>query len=531
MALWKKLFGGVILTLVVIAGTGYWRINRSGPKLVSVDTKIRLVEKPCDKALLPARCGVVIAPLDYNNPAGKTVEIGFVRYPALGFTDKVLQLVGGGPGTAITVTLKQGGGAAVLPMRAMMYNRSLLFVEPRGIALSTQLNCPVGDDIEFAMSSDPSFKQKCADQIGPDAQFYTTENTARDFNQVRKALGIAEIDLYGFSYGTMLSAVYTSLFPKHVRTLGLDGALPVRTWEPFMPTNHAAMKRQILQACDRSKECKADEVFQALKWATGELRKAPRSLGSTEDVSFAYMKPYQLDAASLANLATQAPQPDQDQKTGTLTWRLPFIAALLKAYQQKDWSDLDALAVRNMSILKKNYVLSNGDRPFTLNMVITCRDWAVPWQRTSTFAQRQLEYAAAAAAHDREQPNAFAPFTAHEWGMRRGMASNQMMCPVQQTALPAQSDKTYTWPDALPVLVLNADYDFQTVNEDAELAAGQFKNAQFARFKYHGHAILPESTCAFGLLREFLDNKRVANPMKCLDADAAAVSIEKAKQK
>jgi pimeloyl-ACP methyl ester carboxylesterase len=383
---------------------------------------------------------------------------------------------------------------------------------------------------------DPALKQICADQIGPDVEHFTTENSARDFDRVRQALGIKELDLYGFYYGTNLSAVYASRFPKHIRTLGLDGAFPLKTWDWFEPTQYRAMKRQLQQFCDRSAECKTDEVFQALSWAAEELRNAPRPLAGLAKDDRVYRQPLQLDVVTLAGLTVDIPRITEDEKTSSLAVRLPLIAALLKAYRQKNWADLEALAADRLSV--KKAWLSDPNSPYSsvnhaLNMTISCRDYAVPWKQTSTIDQRHLEYKTNAIAYDKRYPNAFAPFTAAEWGMRRrefSLYDSNINCPIQREALPAQSEQKFTWSASLPVLVLNGDYDFQTPNEDALLAAAQFKQAQFARFKHHGHAILPKSLCAGQLVREFLNNKRVANPMKCYDADAIPVSLEKGKE-
>jgi pimeloyl-ACP methyl ester carboxylesterase len=436
------------------------------------------------------------------------------------------------PSAPITATLKQGGPAAILPIRLLLHDRSLLFIEPRGIALSTKLECPAYRNLKVH-PDEPSLRQLCADQIGPDFQQFTTENTARDFDRVRQALGITALDLYGFSYGSNLGALYASRFPKHIRTLGVDGAIPLKTWDAFMPTHYRAMKLQLKRFCEPGNQCKADEVLQALSWAAVELRKAPRPLDTSLKSDRLYPQPWQLDIETLAGLAADLPQLDLGDKNAAPVWRLPFISALLKAYRQKDWADLEAVAVDRLSV-KKEDLTDPEAASLPLHIAIVCQDWTVPWKRTSTVDQRRLEYKANAAAYEREHPNAFAPFSAEEWGMRRvglGYYSSMINCPVQKTALPAQSDQAFVWPDALPVLVLNGDYDFQTVNEDAELAAAQFKKAQLARFKHHGHAILPASLCAGQLLREFLNNKYVADPMKCYEADAIGASIEKGKEK
>ncbi len=53
----------------------------------------------------------------------------------------------------------------------------------------------------------------------------TTTNSARDMDQFRSALGVRRIDYYGLSYGTVLGSVYAHLFPSHLRSMVLDGAV------------------------------------------------------------------------------------------------------------------------------------------------------------------------------------------------------------------------------------------------------------------------------------------------------------------
>jgi pimeloyl-ACP methyl ester carboxylesterase len=52
-----------------------------------------------------------------------------------------------------------------------------------------------------------------------------TTTSARDMNQLRMALGVDRINYYGVSYGTVLGSVYRQLFPSHVRSVVLDGAV------------------------------------------------------------------------------------------------------------------------------------------------------------------------------------------------------------------------------------------------------------------------------------------------------------------
>jgi pimeloyl-ACP methyl ester carboxylesterase len=52
-----------------------------------------------------------------------------------------------------------------------------------------------------------------------------TTMSARDMNSLRQALGVDRINYYGVSYGTVLGSVYRQLFPSHVRSMVLDGAV------------------------------------------------------------------------------------------------------------------------------------------------------------------------------------------------------------------------------------------------------------------------------------------------------------------
>jgi pimeloyl-ACP methyl ester carboxylesterase len=58
-----------------------------------------------------------------------------------------------------------------------------------------------------------------------------TTDTVADMESIRKALGASQINYYGFSYGTYLGQVYSTLHPKQVRRMVLDGNVnPARVW-------------------------------------------------------------------------------------------------------------------------------------------------------------------------------------------------------------------------------------------------------------------------------------------------------------
>ncbi|MGE5828539.1 MAG: alpha/beta hydrolase, partial [Micromonosporaceae bacterium] len=61
-------------------------------------------------------------------------------------------------------------------------------------------------------------------KYGDDLRLFGTEQAARDMDAIRAALGEPKLTYLGYSYGTLLGAVYAELFPTRIRALVLDGA-------------------------------------------------------------------------------------------------------------------------------------------------------------------------------------------------------------------------------------------------------------------------------------------------------------------
>ncbi len=64
----------------------------------------------------------------------------------------------------------------------------------------------------------------CATENAEILQHVGTNDTARDLDSIRRALGEDTISYIGFSYGSMLGAVWATMFPTTVRAAVLDGA-------------------------------------------------------------------------------------------------------------------------------------------------------------------------------------------------------------------------------------------------------------------------------------------------------------------
>ena len=69
------------------------------------------------------------------------------------------------------------------------------------------------------------FAESCIEAVGVDVLPHLgTNNSARDMDAIRQALGEDQVSYLGYSYGSELGAVWATLFPDTVRAAVLDGA-------------------------------------------------------------------------------------------------------------------------------------------------------------------------------------------------------------------------------------------------------------------------------------------------------------------
>lgn len=76
-----------------------------------------------------------------------------------------------------------------------------------------------------------------------DRSFYSSENTARDIEEIRKAYGASTISVYGVSYGTVSAHLYGHLFPQTTRAIVLEGVV----YEGGAPLIEPVRRIKILQ--------------------------------------------------------------------------------------------------------------------------------------------------------------------------------------------------------------------------------------------------------------------------------------------
>lgn len=183
-------------------------------------------------------CTTIRVPLDYNKPNGKKISVAVSRVQAANPQTKrgVLFLNPGGPGGP-GLDLPQLFTILMPPEVRAQYD--LVGFDPRGVGQSTPVSCGLSAaDASQAMvpqaklegfAATSAFMQKvaksCAETSGGSMPYMTTNNTARDMDHIRQALGVKKISYLGYSYGTYLGSVYASMYPNRTDRFILDSAV------------------------------------------------------------------------------------------------------------------------------------------------------------------------------------------------------------------------------------------------------------------------------------------------------------------
>lgn len=214
-----------------------------------------------------ALCGSILRALDPGQPQGTKISIHFAVLPALAqrkAADPVFFFAGGPGQSAIDL-------AGVLSRRHARFGnrRDMVFIDQRGTGRSAPLKCADDDERQetrpLAETLDEGRQlqrlQACriALQKLPhgDLRQYTTSIAMADIDAVRQALGAAQINAIGASYGTRAVLEYQRQFPQALRRVVIDGVAPPDMVLPasFSVDNQAALDA-VFQACDEEPGCK-----------------------------------------------------------------------------------------------------------------------------------------------------------------------------------------------------------------------------------------------------------------------------------
>jgi pimeloyl-ACP methyl ester carboxylesterase len=240
----KRLLSGVGLS--VLLALGLWRAATAQEDVL-----------PFEKAECPFSvpigyridCGFVSVPEDRLQSGSPTIKIGVavVHSRAAQPAPDPIFFLNGGPGGALVAALPN----MLAGFDPLLSGRDAVFFDQRGAGWSQpSLVCPEVEALKIAELKGQPFSLEeslapylaCRDRLqgaGVNVAAYNTIENAADVDDLRRALGYEQINLFGVSYGTMLAQVIVRDYPDHIRSAVLDSAYPI--WEYVMADAPASL--------------------------------------------------------------------------------------------------------------------------------------------------------------------------------------------------------------------------------------------------------------------------------------------------
>jgi pimeloyl-ACP methyl ester carboxylesterase len=206
---------------------------------------------------IKAQCGRLSVPENRNNPSRMIdLNIAVIRTKSTKKLNDPVIMLAGGPGQSAVETYPSVSTA----FRGLLKDRDVVLVDQRGTGGSNILKCEFDEAAQLAMLADktliPGELKKCVDNLDADTRYYTTTESIKDLEEVRKAMAIEKWNLVGISYGTRKALTYLKLFPEAIRSVVLDGVMPQ---QEAMPQSHEknlvnALRLQFEQ-CEKQPAC------------------------------------------------------------------------------------------------------------------------------------------------------------------------------------------------------------------------------------------------------------------------------------
>lgn len=215
------------------------------------------------------RYGTVSVPRNYAQPnlgvfRMAVVVVKSAQQPAL--PDPVVY-ISGGPGSPLTMYTDNQAHHPYAP------GRDLILVDQRGIGRSEPSLCPgvaselLGANFAVAdvLSAEAQARRRslfmaCRDAAkgqGISLDDFGTAATVEDFEQVRRALGIARWNVVGNSYGTTVAMTLMARHPEAIRSAVLDSVYPPDSVLPPWSARVGAARTAFFEMCDQDAACAA----------------------------------------------------------------------------------------------------------------------------------------------------------------------------------------------------------------------------------------------------------------------------------
>ena len=249
-----RLMGGLQGAAVAIVLAGMTACAPSGPIFEAGKCPANLQAKDI-------ACGIVSVPENYDAADGRRIPLSVIVLRATEVQQK--KVAGfdleGGPGFSAT----RAAAFYVTEGASFRRSRDVVLADQRGTGNSGALRCPSIEAYDRQRPAQPLYPtdlvKDCATSLSRehDLTQYTTAASARDIDQIRKALGYEQFSLFALSYGTTLALRYIADYGANVQSAVLLGPVPAHGTPPRY---HATLATQALDLlisdCASDAECR-----------------------------------------------------------------------------------------------------------------------------------------------------------------------------------------------------------------------------------------------------------------------------------
>jgi pimeloyl-ACP methyl ester carboxylesterase len=404
----------------------------------------------------------------------------------------------GGPGEHSGEAIQLMGGKVGDHLLA---ERDLIVFDQRGAGKSVpSLLCPELDQcrIRIATTNPPADERsrlylesalRARDRFvaqGVDLSAFNTVENAADVNDLRRALGLECVNLYGQSYGTRLALATMRDHTEGIRSVILDSVLPIQVDIYADAVTHAARSFELLFRACRA-DPGADRAYPRLRQVfhdlVARLNASPEKLPTTDPctgeplevcltgevfIGILFVSLFQNSAvAELPRLIYQA----HHREYAVLAER---IGSLLKGYSEIGWGLQHSVFSTDQPIgtaTRDAIAAAAGRHPEIGPM----SSWVTPWLSDHIVPLAEL------------------------WGAR--------------PEVPPHPEPVFS---SLPTLVLAGEYDQSTPAAWGRQACETLSNSLYFEFPGRTHGVITGGPCVLEIIDQFLSDPFAEPDSDCL---------------
>jgi pimeloyl-ACP methyl ester carboxylesterase len=437
-----------------------------------------------------ATCGKLTVPENRSVPNGKTIKLSVAIVPSRSADkkpDPILWLAGGPGDDALTeIPMALAGD--------LNSDRDVIFMSQRGTySADPSLTCP-GVDKVLAKQINLPYDGKAAERLwikatqqcrrrliaaGVDLNAYDTPESSADLEDLRHALGIAQWNVYGISYGTDAALQYMREYPAGIRSVGIDGIFP-----PQLAGGVAAWRsagegiNAVLNACMADAKCHAryGNIGATFRRLVRRYEAHPKSF--RVKVPGHGVVPVMISGGMLVQWAVSP----GTHLAGTVPAAIDALAHGRPGRIAVPWARA-RLNPASAGVLGVG--LFNG---------VACSEWVPYESRRDVLAAGR---------------SAFPTFTPSIWSNAPNLQFMRQFCRVWDISAAPPSVRDVTT-STIPTLVVSAQYDGQTAPSFGALAARTLPKATTVTIPNVAHVAFgsPSSeanSCAWALARSFFN--------------------------